>query len=112
MYAVGIGESRVHVPVTAPRSRTNVQPCFISTVVAVRYHPGVAPGPATSFSGRKQPVFGEENTVPLPDGSTPSFRPFWVANFDSEVPALNRREVLAHGHRVRIRGGPPCLHAE
>ena len=30
-----------------------------------------------------------------------------VANFDSEVPALNRREVLAHGHQVRFRGNPP-----
>jgi hypothetical protein len=30
-----------------------------------------------------------------------------VANFDSEVPALNRREVLAHGRQVRFRGNPP-----
>ncbi len=30
-----------------------------------------------------------------------------VANFESEVPALNPREVLAHGHQVRFRGNPP-----
>ena len=30
-----------------------------------------------------------------------------VANLDSKVPALNRQEVLAHGHQVRLRGNPP-----
>ena len=46
-------------------------------------------------------------------GSTPPSRrglcrrPSRVANFEREVPDLNRREVLAHGHQVRFRGNPP-----
>src|SRR6185295_11573153 len=103
MYAVGSGESRVHVPVTAPFHLTQSDQC--PAVFHKHSQPGVAPGTATIFSGRKQPVFSEENTVPLRDGSTPSFRPFRVANFDSEVPALNRREHGANPWRPTM---PSC----
>jgi hypothetical protein len=38
--------------------------------------------------------------------------PSRVANFGSEIPALNRREVLAHGHQARFRGNPPSCRCD
>src|ERR1051326_122635 len=56
------------------------------------------------FSAMRNPGVSQD-LIPIPNrdgGSTPPSYRDWVANFDSEVPALNRRELGANPRRPTI----------
>src|SRR5689334_3076680 len=94
MPAVGNGASRAHVPVTAPflfRSRTRVQPCFISTARPGR-HRGLRPFHGSQTLTVKPRLLPGRNTVQV-RGDPPCLH--------AEAARFPRSEVAPEHYRLK-----------